>query len=126
MARPPPHVPDDALLIRRIHEHDLQQIEPSITPLCKSHPTRGELELRTYGRKHLEQFDSKLSGRKTWLSTSPFSVTRWPATIPGTLSLRRGYIISAASRGILWRRRESAGGLHPEPQEAEGRPSMPA
>jgi hypothetical protein len=65
IARPPPHVPNGALLIRRIHDHEIEPRLPSITPLCKSHPIRGELELLTYGREHLEQFDTKISGRKT-------------------------------------------------------------
>ncbi|OXV05389.1 hypothetical protein Egran_06843 [Elaphomyces granulatus] len=58
--RPRPSAPPDALLIRRIHDvgpDPGNNSSPSITPLCKSHPLRGELELEAYGRAHFEQFD---------------------------------------------------------------------
>ena len=57
---------DGFLLIRRVHD-DLNDSAalPMITSLCKCHPIRGELEIKTYGRQYLEQFDKNLSGRKT-------------------------------------------------------------
>jgi hypothetical protein len=55
--------PDTALIIRRIHDigPDPEQFPPSITPLCKNHPLRGELELEVFGRAHLERFDRSQS-----------------------------------------------------------------
>jgi hypothetical protein len=49
ITRPPPYVPDGALLIRRIHDYDLYAIDPQdlplITPLCKSHPRTGATDI---------------------------------------------------------------------------------
>lgn len=58
--QPRPSAPPNALLIRRIHDvgpDPGNNSPPSITPLCKSHPLCGELELEAYGRTHFEQFD---------------------------------------------------------------------
>ena len=53
-----PTAPTGALIIRRIHDigSSPEHFPPIITPLCYSHPLRGELELETFGRAHLERF----------------------------------------------------------------------
>jgi hypothetical protein len=64
--RPSPP-PGTALILRRIHDigADPEHFPLSITPLCKNHPLRGELELETFGRAHLERFDQSRSQSKT-------------------------------------------------------------
>jgi hypothetical protein len=59
--------PSAALIIRRIYDSgtDPERFPPSITPLCKNYPLRGELELETFGRAHLERFDLSQSQSKT-------------------------------------------------------------
>ena len=58
-SRRPVAPPQSTLIIRRIHDIGAypEHFPPSITPLCKSHPLRGELELETFGRAHFERFD---------------------------------------------------------------------
>ncbi|OXV05303.1 hypothetical protein Egran_06929 [Elaphomyces granulatus] len=53
--QPRPSAPPDALLIRRIHDvgpDPGNNSPPSITPLCKSHPLRGELDVTTIANVH--------------------------------------------------------------------------
>ena len=64
--RPAPTIQPEHILIRRVFDLlDASSGEFNITPLCKYHPLRGELELQAFGRDHLEAFDSTLTGRKT-------------------------------------------------------------
>jgi len=64
--RPRPY-PPNTLIIRRIHDlgAEPEHFPPLITPLCKSHPLRGELEIKTFGREHLERFDQSRSNMTT-------------------------------------------------------------
>ena len=60
-SRTPLVAPADTLLVRRIYDigSSPEHFPPAVTPLCFNHPLRGELELETFGRSHLEQFDSR-------------------------------------------------------------------
>lgn len=55
--RPEPSFTESLLLRRIIDFTDASNA--TVTPLCLNHPIRGELEIQTFGRTHMESLDSR-------------------------------------------------------------------
>lgn len=56
------------VLIRRVHDYIEQENEAVITPLCKCHPIRGELEIKAYGRDYFKSLGVSSAGRRRVIS----------------------------------------------------------
>ena len=61
--RPATEYPPQTMVVRRILDTDADP--PQLTPLCLSHPIRGELEIATFGRDWLQQLDTLATNRRT-------------------------------------------------------------
>jgi hypothetical protein len=58
------------------------QQQPRVSPLCRCHPSRAELELQVYGRGHLEAMDVSNGRRTICLPLSMVSVCTGTPTGP--------------------------------------------
>jgi hypothetical protein len=60
-----PELPECLFVRRMIRYEDAEKPEGPFFPfLCQTHPLRGELELKQFGREHFEKWDSTISGTR--------------------------------------------------------------